>query len=150
MWRCSGEGNGNPLQCSCLENPRERGAWWAAVYGVAQSWTWLKWLSSSGGEDVQHTLHEKRSLKNDMCGVISLYFFHIESEFNISGHTRDYQKKKKVLKKVRLESHRQEKGPVNYHMVYLQDWCHISPWVCTIFVYILRYFKKVKVINSYQ
>ena len=42
-----GEGNGNPLQCSCLENPRDRGAWWAAVYGVAQSWTWLKWLSSS-------------------------------------------------------------------------------------------------------
>ena len=44
---CIGEGNGNPLQCSCLENPREGGAWWAAVYGVAQSWTWLKWLSSS-------------------------------------------------------------------------------------------------------
>ena len=44
---CVGEGNGNPLQCSCLENPRDRGAWWAAVYGVAQSWTWLKWLSSS-------------------------------------------------------------------------------------------------------
>ena len=33
------EGNGNPLQCSCLENPRDGGAWWAAVYGVAQSWT---------------------------------------------------------------------------------------------------------------
>ena len=38
---------GNPLQCSCLENPRDRGAWWAAVYGVAQSRTQLKWLSSS-------------------------------------------------------------------------------------------------------
>ena len=44
---CIGEGNGNPLQCSCLENPRDGGAWWAAVYGVAQSLTWLKWLSSS-------------------------------------------------------------------------------------------------------
>ena len=44
---CIGEGNGNPLQCSCLENPRDRGAWWAAVYGVAQSQTRLKWLSSS-------------------------------------------------------------------------------------------------------
>ena len=43
---CIGEGNGNPLQCSCLENPRDRGAWWAAVYGVTQSWTRLKWLSS--------------------------------------------------------------------------------------------------------
>ena len=44
---CIGEGNGNPLQCSCLENPRDGGAWWAAVYGVAQSRTRLKWLSSS-------------------------------------------------------------------------------------------------------
>ena len=42
-----GEGNGNPLQCSCLENPRDRGAWWAAVSGVAQSQTRLKRLSSS-------------------------------------------------------------------------------------------------------
>ena len=44
---CIGEGNGNPLQCSCLENPRDREAWWAAVYGVAQSRTRLKRLSSS-------------------------------------------------------------------------------------------------------
>ena len=44
---CIGEGNGNPLQCSFLENPRDWGAWWAAVYGVAQSWTLLKQLSSS-------------------------------------------------------------------------------------------------------
>ena len=44
---CIGEGNGNPLQCSCLENPRDRGAWWPAVYGVAQSRTRLKRLSSS-------------------------------------------------------------------------------------------------------
>ena len=44
---CIAEGNGNPLQCSCLENPRDGGARWAAVYGVAQSRTWLKWLSSS-------------------------------------------------------------------------------------------------------
>ena len=40
---CIGEGNGNPLQCSCLENPRGGGAWWAAVYGVAQSPTQLTW-----------------------------------------------------------------------------------------------------------
>ena len=44
---CIGEGSGNPLQYSCLENPRDRGAWWAAIYGVAQSRTQLKWLSSS-------------------------------------------------------------------------------------------------------
>ena len=44
---CIGEGNGNPLQCSCLEKPRDGGAWWAAVYGASQSRTRLKWLSSS-------------------------------------------------------------------------------------------------------
>ena len=44
---CIGEGNGNPLQCSCLGNPRDGGAWWAADYGVAQCRTRLKWLSSS-------------------------------------------------------------------------------------------------------
>ena len=44
---CTGEGNGKPLQYSCLENPRDRRAWWADVYGVSQSWTRLKRLSSS-------------------------------------------------------------------------------------------------------
>ena len=44
---CIGEGNGNPLQCSCLENPRDGGAWWAAVYGIAQRWIQLTRLSSS-------------------------------------------------------------------------------------------------------
>ena len=43
----TGEGNGTPLQYSCLENPRDRGAWWAAIYGVTQSRTRLKRLSSS-------------------------------------------------------------------------------------------------------
>ena len=48
---CIGEGNGNPLQCCCLENPRDGGAWWAAIYGVAQSRTRLKWLSSITGKN---------------------------------------------------------------------------------------------------
>ena len=51
---CIGEGNGNPLQCSCLENPRDGGAWWAAVYGVAQSQTRLKRLSSSSSSGLLH------------------------------------------------------------------------------------------------
>ena len=49
---CIGEGNNNRLQCSCLENSRDRGAWWAAVYGVSQSWTRLKRLSSSSSSIV--------------------------------------------------------------------------------------------------
>ena len=44
---CTGEGNGKWLQYSCLENPSDRGAWWGAIYGVSQSWTWLMQLSSS-------------------------------------------------------------------------------------------------------
>ena len=51
-----GEGNGNPLQCSCLENPRDGGAWWAAIYGVAQSRTRLKWFSSSSSNSFWNSL----------------------------------------------------------------------------------------------
>ena len=61
---CIGEGNGNPLQCSCLENPRDGGVWGAAVYGVAQSWTRLKWLSSSSppGLLLSWAFHPMRSV----------------------------------------------------------------------------------------
>ena len=45
--RSPGGGHGNSLQCSCLENTMDRGAWWAIVYTVAKSWTWLKWLSTN-------------------------------------------------------------------------------------------------------
>ena len=51
---CIGERNGNPLLCSCLENPRDNRAWWAAVYGVAQSWTRLKRLSSSSNNQLTY------------------------------------------------------------------------------------------------
>ena len=53
---CIGEGNGNPLQCSCLKNPGDGGAWWAAVCGVAQSRTRLKRLSSSSSSKLSITL----------------------------------------------------------------------------------------------
>ena len=49
------EGNGNPLQCSCLENPRDGAAWWAAVYGVTQSRTRLRWLSSGSSKHITCT-----------------------------------------------------------------------------------------------
>ena len=57
-----GEGNGNPLKCSCLENPGDRGAWCVAVYGVTQSWTRLKWLSSSSS--MRHLLTDLFHLYN--------------------------------------------------------------------------------------
>ena len=58
LGRSPGEGNGNPLQCSCLENPRDRAAWWAAVYGVAQSRTRLKRLSSSSSSSSRDSYRE--------------------------------------------------------------------------------------------
>ena len=58
---CIGEGNGNPLQCSCLENPRDGGAWWAAICGVAQSQTRLKRLSSSSSSSSSNVVTRWRN-----------------------------------------------------------------------------------------
>ena len=78
-----GKGNGNPLQWFCLENPRDGGAWWAAVYGVTQSWTRLKQLSSSiqscshviTTEIMKgHVYHQKCSLQF-LCNQSSFYIF---------------------------------------------------------------------------
>ena len=72
---CIGEGNGNPLQCSCLENPRDGEAWWAAIYGVAQSQTRLKRLSSSSSSSYEKPLrdlqlyHQMRRFKGAMTAV---------------------------------------------------------------------------------
>ena len=66
---CIGEGNGSPLQCSYLENPRDRGAWWAAIYGVAQSRTQLKRLSSSSSRVCGYTSVD---ISNIIC--VSLAF----------------------------------------------------------------------------
>ena len=63
---CIREGNGNPFQCSCLENPRDREAWWAAVYGVAQSRTWLKRLSSSSSTALTDT-HRQAASAQILC-----------------------------------------------------------------------------------
>ena len=59
---CIGEGNSSPLQCSCLENPRDDGAWWAAVYGVTESQTRLKRLSSSSSSKESKGVPEKHLL----------------------------------------------------------------------------------------
>ena len=68
---CIGERNGNPLQCSCLENPRNRGAWWAAIYGVAQSWTRLKRLSSSSSSTYEMKAFQY-SVKHERSSVLLL------------------------------------------------------------------------------
>ena len=59
---CIGEVNGNPLQCSCLENPRDGGTWWAAISGVAQSWTRLKRLSCSSSSSSMLILSDNAAL----------------------------------------------------------------------------------------
>ena len=74
---CIGEGNGDPLQCSCLENPRDGGAWWAAVYEVAQSRTRLKRLSSSSS-----------SISSAKCSALSLYIT-VESR-NLSNQSTPF------------------------------------------------------------
>ena len=67
---CTGEGNGNPLQCSCLENPRDWGAWWAAIYGVSQSRTRLKQLSSSSSRDLFKKIRDTKGTFHAKMGSI--------------------------------------------------------------------------------
>ena len=70
---CIGEGIGNLLQSSCLENPRDRGALWAAIYGVAQSQTWLKRLSNSRG-------HESRVFRMALVAFSSALSPHVRTQ----------------------------------------------------------------------
>ena len=71
---CIGEGNGNPLQCSCLENPRDGGAWWAAIYGVAQSRTRLKQLSSSSSNTSYFTVKINSCDRNSLIQAYKSQF----------------------------------------------------------------------------
>ena len=83
-----GEGNGNPLQCSCLENPRDGGAWWASVYGVAQSRTRLKQLSSNSISLLKRkVLHQQTPLGVPQSGVNRQYCFHYQNDH---GNIRDH------------------------------------------------------------
>ena len=76
-----GEGNGNPLQCSCLENPRDGGAWWAAVYGVAQSRTQLKRLSSSSSIYLQGAMEAE------------IVYKHLEANYQDAVDCYQYRKR---------------------------------------------------------
>ena len=78
LFKETGEGNGNPLQCSCLENPRDGGAWWAGVYGVAQSRTRLKWLSSSSSMHFSLKLSQTFPFRNPIRqSILFLFVFNI-------------------------------------------------------------------------
>ena len=85
---CIGEGNGNPLQCSCLESPRDGGAWWATVYGVAQSQTRLKRLSSSRmwklKYDINEILQETRFTDTENRLVVAKTGGGMEWKFGVS------------------------------------------------------------------
>ena len=72
---CIGGGNGNPLQCSCLENPRDRGTWWAAVYGVAQSRTRLKRVSSSSSSSINLLRYNSYDKSNYLYPEEKNYYF---------------------------------------------------------------------------
>ena len=109
---CIGEGNGNPVQCSCLENPRDGGAWWAAIYGVAQSRTRLKQLSSSSSSSSSsemtvfnvHVLAGNILLEILMVDSDALILFHLpwvnlphkllvrgpERELDFTGNTEEW------------------------------------------------------------
>ena len=76
---CIGEGNGNPLQYSCLENPRDGGAWWAVLYGVAQSRTQLKRLSSSSSRPYCLGIFEGFSKNNVFWTICENYFSQLAS-----------------------------------------------------------------------
>ena len=87
-----GEGNGNPLQCSCLENPRDGGAWWAAICGVTQSQTRLKQLSSSSkpllmGQNpylVEMSILDVVKKKNKKCCILSSLGFGLGLGFGLA------------------------------------------------------------------
>ena len=81
--RSPGEGNGNPLQCSCLEDPMDGGAWWAAVYGVAQSWTRLKRFSSSSIHRKHLAVRQQGELSCQLVGkpISGLWSGHFKRKY---------------------------------------------------------------------
>ena len=84
---CIGEGNGNPLQCSCLENPRDGKAWWAAVYGVAQSRTRLKRFSSSSSSSRSPYQHaEARTQLNSLLKLPHVWSTQTRAPWLKTGH----------------------------------------------------------------
>ena len=101
---CIGEGNGNPLQRSCLENPGDRGAWWAAISGVSQSRTQLKRVSSSSRSSSQcNLLRSQRSEKSVfMASTVYPLFHRFTSPYRIAEHTFHSSLSERKLRRGRL------------------------------------------------
>ena len=117
IFSCFEQGNGNPLQCSCLENPREGGAWWAAVYGVSQNQTQLKHLSSS----IFLSIHLYSSIWhcilgkcNDLPNILqeisivtrAVFKYCLQACDNIEHRTKNFQASWKQSSKVLIEYRR--------------------------------------------
>ena len=94
---CIGEGNGNPLQCSCLENPRDGGAWWAAVDGVAQSWTQLKRLSSSSSRELKSHMPWGQKKRNNIVTSSTKTLKMVNIKKKKHTHTKKQNLKKKKM-----------------------------------------------------
>ena len=100
---CTGEGNDNPLQCSCLENPRDGGAWWAAVYGVAQSQTRLKRLSSSSST-LCIMLRLQPQIRPNICSFLKKkntllrYDYHIKKLYSFNVYNLMFGNKYTLLR----------------------------------------------------
>ena len=100
---CIGEGNGNPLQCSCLENPRDGGAWWAAIYGVAQSQTQLRRLSSSSTMYPCWTLYEVSIWHCDRLSFVSKVYLTVPLTSNSCNSSQSFPHFK-ILSLARIKS----------------------------------------------
>ena len=117
---CIGEGNGNPLQCSCLENPRDGGAWWAAIYGVTQSRTRLKRLSSSSiyAEECKGR-HEQEEERKWKIQIVSWY----EDTRNAMNSFKNWSVRGQTNPTTSLHCYTQEL------VVTIQKNLHIEPFV---------------------
>ena len=104
---CIGEGNGNPFQCSCLENPTDGGAWWAAICGAAQSQTRRKWLSSSSSSKADDAFSKitykqlwklfiKRMQENwhDSCHIVETSIG--QNSFGCNWQLKNFRKKQEM------------------------------------------------------
>ena len=99
---CIGEGNGNPLQCSCLENPRDGGAWWAAVCGVAQSRTRLKQLSNSSS-NIEHLKSVIQYVKWFIYFISFNHFNNFTSSYEAPRVSRGRERLRNVFKTLKLD-----------------------------------------------